>query len=95
MDRTEHLLTILSEECAEVSQRVTKSLRFGINETQEGQELNNADRLTYELSDLFAVYEMLVSEGVIPKVEDNHDLNIKKKRVEKYLLISKGLGRLN
>jgi hypothetical protein len=34
INETDHLLACLAEECAEVSQRVMKALRFGINEIQ-------------------------------------------------------------
>ena len=32
MNREEHLLTILSEECAEVIKDVSKALRFGLDD---------------------------------------------------------------
>jgi hypothetical protein len=34
MNPTEHLLSCLAEECAEVAQRASKSLRFGLSEVQ-------------------------------------------------------------
>ncbi|HEY1187148.1 MAG TPA: hypothetical protein VGE74_05790 [Gemmata sp.] len=93
MTRTEHLLTILSEECAEVAQRVSKALRFGLAEVQPGQGLTNTERVEYELSDLFAVVEMLVEERVIadPTVSD-FAKRLKKAKVEKFLVFSAGRG---
>jgi hypothetical protein len=40
MTRDEHLMTIAMEECAEVAQRVSKAVRFGMEEIQPGQPLN-------------------------------------------------------
>lgn len=45
MKRHEHLLSILAEECCEVGQRVSKALRFGLDEVQPGQDLSNAERI--------------------------------------------------
>lgn len=59
------LLTILAEECCEVGQRVSKALRFGIDEIQPGQDLTNAERIMLELGDIFAVMEKLEQHGVI------------------------------
>lgn len=97
MNRKEHLLTILAEECVETAQRATKALRFGINEIQEGQNQDNAERIVYEFNDLFAVMNMLVEEGYIKndeKLLNAEALERKKQRVEKYLLVSKKQGTL-
>lgn len=93
MNRTEHLLSILAEECAEVAQRVTKALRFGLTEVQSGQPLTNAQRITYELGDLMGMVDMLESEG---HIESPSDEAIAKKRVavEKYLKLSASVGTL-
>lgn len=61
------LLTILNEECHEVGQRICKSLRFGLEEVQPGQNLTNAERIGMELGDLIEVMEWLVDRGVIPE----------------------------
>ena len=61
MNRTEHLLTILGEECAEIAQRASKALRFGLDEVQPGKDLTNEQRIWKEMSDLAAVAEMLIA----------------------------------
>jgi hypothetical protein len=66
MNNTEHLLTILSEECVETAQRVSKAIRFGLTEVQEGQHLNNAERLVYEFNDIVAVMELLHEKRINP-----------------------------
>lgn len=59
------LLEILIEECAEVQQRATKMLRFGVEEVQPGQDLNNAERLSLEFGDLREIGYRCQQEGLI------------------------------
>ncbi len=62
----EYLLVSLAEECAEVAQRATKALRFGLDETQPGQPISNAVRLVDELEDLALIVDLLRAGGHIP-----------------------------
>ncbi len=92
MNKKDYLLTCLIEECVEVAQRGTKILRFGWDEVQEGQDLNNQNRLSNELSDLAALIEMLRDEsGVWLPV---YATSAKKERVKKYMKLSQEQGRL-
>jgi NTP pyrophosphatase (non-canonical NTP hydrolase) len=96
MNRREHLLTCLSEECAEVAQRVSKALRFGLGEVEIGQTLTNAERIGQEMRDLFAVADILQAEGVleclIPTAEQ---ISAKRARIERYMEISRREGVLS
>lgn len=94
MNRKEHLLAIVAEECDEVSQRAIKALRFGLDETQTGQDKNNANRLIYEFNDLVSVMLMLYKEGYISYPFSGLMQDEKKAKVEKYLLLSKEQGTL-
>lgn len=95
MNRKEHLLIILAEECNEVAQRVTKSLRFGINETQPGDNKDNAERIKYEFNDLLAIVEMLQKDGVLPDIMPDREMSeLKKQKVEHYLKYCKQIGTL-
>lgn len=86
LTRQQWLLVKLCEECQEVSQRVTKALTFGIAEVQEGQELNNSDRISEELADLILIYKMLINEGVLAEVpyDYNVKLNKRESKVERW-----------
>jgi hypothetical protein len=91
MNRTEHLLWVLAEECAEVAQRASKAARFGLDEVQPGQALTNEERLWQEMCDLCAVGEMLISlrgQGGL----NRGDVDAKKAKVEKFLLYSAECG---
>ncbi len=93
MNRTEHLLCCLAEECSEVAQRVSKAMRFGLYEEEPGQALNNSKRISVELSDLMAVVEMLQDVGAIGSIEQRLILD-KKEKVKDYLEYSKHCGTL-
>lgn len=93
MNRTEHLLMILAEECAEVAQRVSKALRFGLDEVQPGQDLSNEQRIWAEMNDLAGVGEMLIAaRGAGGICRDA--IAAKKAKVEKFLCYSAECGTL-
>jgi hypothetical protein len=94
MTRKEHLLTIAAEECNETAQRISKALRFSLEEKQPGQSMTNAERITYEFSQLYAMMEMLHAEGCIQDMTYEGDIEDKKLQVEKYLLHSEFMGTL-
>ena len=54
-----NLLYILGEECSEVVQAISKANRFGFD-TKFESDITNAEKISYEMADLVAVYEMLV-----------------------------------
>ena len=95
MTRTEHLLWILAEECAEVAQRASKAARFGLAEVQPEQDLNNADRLRDELTDLLAVAEMLNDDELIGCYDYATGKRQKREKVEKFLRYSAECGTLD
>lgn len=77
-DRERELFYITQEECAEVTQIISKILRFGFNE-----EFNNRGRLTEEVGDLLACITLLYAAGIIDKHEtelaiENKLLKLKK-----------------
>lgn len=92
MTRTENLLTILGEECVETAQRVSKALRFTLDEVQPEQDLTNAQRIVYEFNDIVAVMEILQEEGIFEKVIDREAIEKKKLKVAKYLSYSAEIG---
>lgn len=92
MTREEHILVILMEECDELSQRVSKALRFGLDEIQPGQELTNKERMVYEFNDLLAAFDMIIhldDATLISKIIR------KKEKIEKFLDYSKECGTLH
>lgn len=98
MDRREHLLTCLAEECTEVGQRVAKALRFGLTEVQAGQTLTNRQRIAEEYRDLVAVANILVEEGVLAVHEMavlQKDVDAKRAKIERFMEIGRREGVLS
>ena len=96
MTEREHLLVLLIEECAEVSQRATKVLRFGFDDpagTEPNQPYTNEKRLIDEVNDLEAVLELLFKDK--PFYKSPIHQNRKKERIDKYSKLSKKLGLLD
>ena len=66
MDSKLHeVMNILSEECAEVVQAVSKCHRFGLDNFKPGKPLTNAQHLEGEIGDLLAMVDLLQSMGVV------------------------------
>lgn len=96
MNRSEYLLTCLAEECAEVAQRVSKALRFGLDEIQPGQPLNNRERVGEELLDLVCVAAILRDERVLdwPAIVSVEETAAKRDKIERFMAISRREGTL-
>lgn len=79
------LLEILIEECAEVQQRATKMLRFGVREVQPGQPDDNRRRLGLEIGDLrYMIGEVLKAHLILSS--DMYDgMNRKYLQLARYL----------
>lgn len=86
MNRREHLLVILAEECSEVQKEICKILRFGYDHMKWL-------RLQNEYNEIVALVEMIADEGISIYAQE-HIKQKKKDKVEKYLLESKKLGTL-
>lgn len=96
MTRQEHLLACLSEEAAEVVQRVTKALRFGLTEREPAQPFDNADRIARECNDLLAVLKMLEEAGIISQhiTRDNSAIQKKRSKVERFMQYAIEIGAM-
>lgn len=78
---TQFLLVKLMEECAELSQRASKTIQFGELEIQSGQEKTNMQRLQNEFDDLLV---MAIWCGLDPNIT-YEKVMVKKEKVFKYL----------
>lgn len=95
MTRTEYLLTSLAEECAEVAQRASKAMRFGIDEVQPGQPDDNARRIMDELEDIRVIVAMLQEEGALGMPFTDPDrFEAKRAKVEKFMRYAVECGTL-
>lgn len=97
MTRNEHVLWIVAEESAEIGQRASKAARFGMDEIQPEQNLNNRGRLWYEFADLCGALELLNEGCVIEEVVRSlrPQIDAKKIKVEHFLKYSAECGTLD
>lgn len=94
MNKIEHLLTCLSEECAELQQAVSKALRFGLEDGHPEKATTNEDDIKKELTDIMAVVEMLELEGILRFRATDSDVVEKANKVKKYMDYARKRGTL-
>lgn len=96
MTENEYYFLQLGEECAEVQHRISKLLRFGPDEIQDGNTIEtNSERLRYEIYDMLSVLEILEEKSLIQHLNQaDRQLHSDRKRekIERYLQYSKDLG---
>jgi NTP pyrophosphatase (non-canonical NTP hydrolase) len=62
-DNSKEIMLIAQEECAEVTQAISKVFRFGIDGEHNGE--TNKSRLEEEVGDLLCMIEMMIENGII------------------------------
>ena len=66
------IMNILSEECAEVIQSISKCNRFGIDNIKPGKPKTNREHLEDELGDVLAMIDIMLEYDIIK--QENIDL---------------------
>jgi NTP pyrophosphatase (non-canonical NTP hydrolase) len=61
------ILLITQEECAEVTQAISKCYRFGLDNFKPGKPKTNREHLAEELGDLQAMIDLCVVSGLVSK----------------------------
>jgi len=84
------ILSQLSEEAGEIVQAVSKMFRFGPEDYHIEPPINK-DKLTMEVADLIAVFNRLVTMGVLDDITSEM-LKDKGIKIDKYIEISRNLG---
>lgn len=72
MEKLEELMVITMEECGELIQECSKSIRM--------QEFNR-DELKEELSDVMCMIELMIENKIITRTELNNGANLKKMKL--------------
>jgi NTP pyrophosphatase (non-canonical NTP hydrolase) len=75
---TREVLLILQEECAEVTQAISKCFRFGPDQMKPGKDRTNVNMLEEEIGDLFAMVELLTDLDIGVSVEGIQQAKMKK-----------------
>ncbi len=81
------ILLIAQEECAEVTQAISKVFRFGFN--SEYQAKTNHQRLTEEVGDLMCMIDLMVESGMIDRNKLTEAATNKRKKLEQWSNIFK------
>ena len=70
MNSKEHeVMNILSEECAEVIQAISKCHRFGMDNYKPGKPKTNRQHMAEELGDLQAMIDLCTDYGLVDREE--------------------------
>ena len=80
-DDLRETLLILMEECAEVTQAISKCFRFGPDQLKPGKDRTNLSMLEEEIGDLMAMIELLFDCKVV--ITDQGIFEAKMKKFEK------------
>ena len=65
MIKTDEIMYILQEECAEVTQAISKCLSFGIDNYKPGKPKTNREHLAEELGDLQAMIDLCIKFNIV------------------------------
>ena len=65
MIKTDEIMYILQEECAEVTQAISKCLRFGIDNYKPGKPKTNREHLAEEIGDLQAMIDLCIKFNIV------------------------------
>lgn len=77
MRNTQNVMALLTEECAEVIQAVSKINRFGLDNSWDG--VTNKEALITEIGDVLAIILVLLDETNINISREQIDIAIQKK----------------
>ena len=80
------ILNILTEECAEVIQAISKVQRFGIDNTNPFSTETNREHLEQEIGDVLTMIDLLYVKGII---SNENVLEAQKRKISKLKLWSK------
>ena len=76
------IMLIAQEECAEVTQAISKVFRFGLDGSHN--ERTNRERLTEELGDLHCMIELIVESGLIDRSDLLNASGLKRHKLMKW-----------
>ena len=63
--KEEEIMLILQEECAEVTQAISKCFRFGVDNFKPGKPKTNREHLAEELGDLQAMIDLCIKFNIV------------------------------
>jgi NTP pyrophosphatase (non-canonical NTP hydrolase) len=89
-DKMMEVLLITQEECAEVTQAISKVFRFGLDERwPEPIDPTNKERLEEEVGDLLCMIDIMVEKGIISDEKLNKARTSKRQKLKTWSSIFK------
>jgi NTP pyrophosphatase (non-canonical NTP hydrolase) len=85
--QVKEVLCIAQEECAEVTQAISKIFRFGWDSCHPETGVTNKDHLEVEIGDLQAMIDILIEKSIISDSAVNAARIAKKEKLKKWSTI--------
>ena len=82
------IMLIAQEECAEVTQAISKCFRFGFDSEYEAK--TNHQRLTEEVGDLLCMINLMIEKNIISETATNNAAFAKRTKLQKWSNIFEG-----
>ena len=83
-NQTKEILCITQEECAEVSQSISKIFRFGFQSKHPKTGIDNKQHLEEEIGDLLAMVDILVEKCIISDSNLNQARKTKREKLKQW-----------
>jgi len=93
-EQEREVMNILSEECAEVIQAISKVHRFGLDNYKPGKPKTNREHLEEEIGDLLAMVDILLGMNVVSNEALEHAKIAKIEKLKKWSKIYDDLPHL-
>jgi len=83
-NKEQEILLIAQEECAEVTQAISKVFRFGYDSVKpdDSSKEDNRSRLQTEVGDLLAMIELMMEHGIIDETMTQRACAAKKAKLK-------------
>jgi len=80
--KEQEILLIAQEECAEVTQAISKCFRFGFDSEYEAK--TNHQRLTEEVGDLLCMINLMIEKNIISETATNNAAFAKRTKLQEW-----------
>jgi len=82
--KQEEILLIAQEECAEVTQAISKCFRFGLDNVKPGKPKTNREHLEEEAGDLLCMIQLMIEKGILNETAVHQASLEKRSKLQKW-----------
>jgi NTP pyrophosphatase (non-canonical NTP hydrolase) len=83
-EKEKEIMLIAQEECAEVTQAISKVFRFGYTAIHPDGGKNNRERLEEEIGDMLCMIDLMIEKNIVDKKNLMQASANKRKKLEKW-----------